>query len=149
MLCPTFPAVLLPRLVGMPAEQRWAIGELISTPMRHDFYATRSSYVPVRPQAKAADLLAVKLVRSPLWDWPAVAQARLADREASVQVQLTGGRMVRSVSLVPWQLDALELWDGTHRGHEFCLISNIAPQTVAAFAEAAVEGGLLLVGTTA
>ncbi len=108
------PAAEAARAAALPDYERWALGELLNGNMvKHEFYATRDTFEPVRIKPEGAILMAVRILRSPTWDWAAAREVRADDGSPTFElrewVASAGGRLI---SLQPWQMELIQSFDG-------------------------------------
>lgn len=108
------PEAELERAAQMTDYERWTLGELLNGNMvKHEFYATRESFQPIRIKPEGALLMAMRVSRSPTWDWAAAQQVDSAEGDRTIElrewVSSSGGR---TIALQPWQMELTRHLDG-------------------------------------
>ncbi len=109
---------------SLDARTRATVAELLSGSIRkHELYATRSSYVPMRPRPSGAVLLALRPIRSPLFAWGQLES--LEDGRLRLKQQALSGMYTRSFDLDRWMVTLLEACDGKRSVLEIFLLPEV------------------------
>jgi hypothetical protein len=98
----------------MPDHERWALGELLHGHItKHEFYATRNTFTPFTVKAQGSILMAMRVGRSPTWNWAEVEESRAEDGSMLYHVQdWVSAACRRTISLQKWQYALVRQLDG-------------------------------------